>query len=70
MTLTYLDWCWNALYFAINGGIGLYYRSRAGKSVLLFGEWATGAWLLAVGLAGGAVIYWDLSRRGWSSVVD
>ena len=33
MTLTYLDWCWIALYFAINGGIGLYYRSRAGKSV-------------------------------------
>ncbi|HTB16392.1 MAG TPA: sodium:solute symporter family protein [Bryobacteraceae bacterium] len=33
MTLTYLDWCWIALYFAINGGIGLYYRARAGKSV-------------------------------------
>ena len=25
---------------------------------------------LALGLLGGAIIYWDLNRRGWSSVVD
>jgi SSS family solute:Na+ symporter len=31
--LTLLDWLWVALYFAVNGGIGLYYRSRAGKNV-------------------------------------
>jgi SSS family solute:Na+ symporter len=33
MTLTPLDWFWIALYFVINGGIGLYYKSRAGKNV-------------------------------------
>src|SRR5579862_1404149 len=33
MALTWLDWLWIALYFAMNGAIGLYYRSRAGKSV-------------------------------------
>ena len=26
--------------------------------------------LLVLALAAGAVIYWDLSRRGWASVVD
>lgn len=31
MKLTILDWVFVALYFAINIGIGLYYRSRAGK---------------------------------------
>ena len=25
---------------------------------------------LALGIAAGAVIYWDLSRRGWASVMD
>src|SRR3984885_2569079 len=33
MQLTWLDWVYIALYFAINGAIGLYYRSRAGKNV-------------------------------------
>jgi Na+/proline symporter len=36
LQLTYLDWCWVALYFAINAGIGLYYRARAGKNVSEF----------------------------------
>ncbi len=33
MQLTWLDWLYIALYFALNGAIGLYYRSRAGKNV-------------------------------------
>ncbi|MGH9558169.1 MAG: sodium:solute symporter family protein, partial [Bryobacteraceae bacterium] len=33
MVLTWLDWTWIALYFVINAGVGLYYRSRASKSV-------------------------------------
>ena len=33
MQLTYLDWFWIALYFLINGAIGLYYKSRAGTDV-------------------------------------
>jgi Na+/proline symporter len=36
LQLTYLDWCWIALYFVINAGIGFYYRSRAGKNVSEF----------------------------------
>ncbi|HTW63915.1 MAG TPA: sodium:solute symporter family protein [Bryobacteraceae bacterium] len=33
MALTWLDWVWIALYFAINAAVGFYYRARAGKSV-------------------------------------
>jgi hypothetical protein len=33
-------------------------------------EYTLGALLLAVSLAAGAVIYRDLSRRGWSSVAE
>ena len=33
MQLTMLDWVFVALYFALNLGIGFYYKSRAGKSV-------------------------------------
>ena len=33
MTLTSLDWFWIALYFLINGGIGFYFKARAGKNV-------------------------------------
>ena len=41
-----------------------------GTGKLLLGEWPLGFSLLGMGLAGGAVIWWDLSRRGWSSVVE
>jgi SSS family solute:Na+ symporter len=51
-------------------GCVLIYGILFGVGKLLLSEWVEGAWLLAGGLAGGAVIYWDLSRRGWSSVVD
>jgi SSS family solute:Na+ symporter len=33
MVLTWLDWFWIALYFALNAAVGFYYRARAGKSV-------------------------------------
>jgi SSS family solute:Na+ symporter len=33
MALTWLDWFWIALYFALNAAVGFYYRARAGKSV-------------------------------------
>jgi len=39
-----------------------------GKVILL--EYATGAGFLAVAAAAGAFIYWDLSRRGWASVME
>src|SRR6202167_1308024 len=33
MALTWLDWFWIALYFAMNAAVGFYYRARAGRSV-------------------------------------
>ena len=51
-------------------GCVLIYGVLFGTGKLLLKEFATGSLLMALGLAAGAVIYWDLSRRGWSSVVD
>jgi len=51
-------------------GCVLIYGALFGVGKLLLGETSTGLWLLAAGLTGGAIIYWDLSRRGWSSVVE
>jgi solute:Na+ symporter, SSS family len=51
-------------------GCVLIYGVLFGVGKLLLKETAIGLGLLALGLLGGAVIYWDLNRRGWSSVVD
>jgi Na+/proline symporter len=51
-------------------GCVLIYGTLFGVGKLLLKETGTGLVMLAVGLLAGAVIYWDLSRRGWSSVVD
>jgi len=51
-------------------GCVLIYGLLFGIGKIILEEFATGAIFLAVGLAAGAVIYWDLSRRGWSSVID
>jgi Na+/proline symporter len=56
-----LDWvCGCILIYGVLFGVG---------KVLLM-ETTLGIGLIAVGLLAGAVIYWDLSRRGWSSVID
>jgi solute:Na+ symporter, SSS family len=56
-----LDWiCGCVLIYGILFGVGK----------VLLKETALGAGLIALGLIAGAIIYWDLSRRGWSSVVD
>jgi solute:Na+ symporter, SSS family len=49
-------------------GCVLIYGVLFGTGKLLLGETGMGVALFAVGLAGGAVIYFDLSRRGWSKV--
>jgi Na+/proline symporter len=51
-------------------GCVLIYGVLFGVGKLLLKETGIGLALLALGLLGGAVIYWDLNRRGWSSVVD
>jgi SSS family solute:Na+ symporter len=51
-------------------GCVLIYGVLFGVGKLLLGEPLLGLGMLAVGLAAGAFIYWDLSRRGWSAVVD
>jgi solute:Na+ symporter, SSS family len=51
-------------------GCVLIYGVLFGTGKILLHETGIGIALLVAGLAGGAVIYWDLSRRGWSAVVD
>ncbi|HLH41034.1 MAG TPA: sodium:solute symporter family protein [Bryobacteraceae bacterium] len=51
-------------------GCVLIYGMLFGTGKLLLHETASGVALMAAGLIAGAVIYWDLSRRGWSAVVD
>src|SRR6202790_712395 len=51
-------------------GCALIYGVLFGGGKLLLKDFVTGSILMAVGLAAGAVIYWDPSRRGWSAVVD
>ena len=56
-----LDWiCGCVLIYGVLFGVGK----------ILLQETALGLGLVAAGIAAGAVIYWDLSRRGWASVTD
>jgi SSS family solute:Na+ symporter len=48
----------------------LIYGILFGTGKLLLHETGIGITLITAGLIGGAVIYWDLSRRGWSVVVE
>jgi Na+/proline symporter len=52
------------------GGCMLIYGALFGVGKLLLHETGTGLELLAMGAIGFAVIYHNLSRRGWSAVVD
>jgi hypothetical protein len=51
-------------------GCVLIYGILFGTGKLLLHETGSGLILLACGIAAGAVIYTDLSRRGWSAVID
>ena len=46
-------------------GCVLIYGMLFGVGKLILKETALGAIFIGFGLAAGAVIYWDLSRRGW-----
>jgi hypothetical protein len=52
------------------GGCMLIYGALFGTGKLLLHETTLGLALLAMGAAGFAIIYFNLSRRGWSAVVE
>jgi len=56
-----LDWA---------AGCMLIYGVLFGVGKLLLHELVPGLILLGMGITGMAILYWDLSRRGWSTVVD
>ena len=51
-------------------GCILIYGILFGVGKLLLSDYTQAVLLLGAGLAAGVVIYWDLSRRGWSAVVE
>jgi len=51
-------------------GCVLIYCSLFGSGKVILGDTLLGIGLLTAAAAAGAIIYWDLSSRGWSSVVD
>jgi Na+/proline symporter len=61
LLFAFLDWI---------AGSALIYSVLFGIGQIILGKLATGLFLLLIGLAGGAFIYWDLSRRGWESVSE
>jgi hypothetical protein len=48
----------------------LIYGVLFGAGKLLLHETLPGLILLTMGIAGMGILYWDLSRRGWSTVVE
>jgi hypothetical protein len=51
-------------------GCVLIYGALFGIGKIVLKDYVTGLLFLAFALAAGAVIYWDLSRRGWKTVTD
>jgi Na+/proline symporter len=51
-------------------GLLLIYGTLFGVGKLLLHETAPGLVLLAAGLAGGVIIYWNFSRRGWQTLSE
>jgi SSS family solute:Na+ symporter len=62
------DLGWNLLDWLC--GCVLIYGALFGIGKIILHDYGMGASFLAISAAAGAVIYWDLSRRGWSSVMD
>jgi Na+/proline symporter len=51
-------------------GCVLVYMTLFGVGKLIFGQILAGSGFLALGLAAGGIIYWDLNRRGWKTVLE
>ena len=51
-------------------GCALVYGALFGIGKIILNDSLTGACFLAVAALAGAFIYWDLNRRGWSSVTE
>ena len=51
-------------------GVALIYGWLFGIGKLILGEPLLGALLIAMGVAAGAAIYWDLTQRGWKTIAE
>jgi SSS family solute:Na+ symporter len=62
------DLGWNLLDWLC--GCALIYGALFGIGKIILKDYGTGAVFLTVAAAAAGVIYWDLSRRGWASVME
>ena len=62
------DGMWNLLDWLC--GCVFIYCSLFGMGKIILGHTALGAGMLAAGFVAGAIIYWDLTRRGWSALSE
>lgn len=61
MLYNFLDWI---------SGCVLVYMTLFGVGKIIFGQPLIGLGFLLVALASGGIIYWDLNRRGWKTVME
>jgi len=62
------DTVWNLVDWAC--GCVMIYGALFGIGKIILKEAALGSLFLAIAVTAGAFIYWDLSRRGWSTVLE
>ena len=62
------DLGWNLLDWLC--GCALIYGTLFGIGKIILKDYGTASAFLAVAAIAGGVIFWDLSRRGWSSVME
>jgi hypothetical protein len=62
------DLGWNLLDWLC--GCALIYGALFGIGKIILKDYETGLGFITVAIVAAAVIYWDLSRRGWASVME
>jgi SSS family solute:Na+ symporter len=62
------DTLWNLVDWV--AGCIMIYGMLFGVGKIILKDFGMGATFIAAGLVAGALIYWDLSRRGWGTVLD